>query len=245
MTVIDASIIEVIEAIATASLVIVTAVYVKLVYKQSKATAGMLKAQMAWRLLEEVYKPLLQDLIKLANPQNYGTKTPDFSWRKIKSEYSYLTYLIPEDLRKDLDEFSNEYEEFVERYRSTIKQLIDVLKNKECVGVPSIRVRGCYGLSYEVASLLYFIRNEEGLKELAQKCREGSVIEISTGGRTIEYKDVEAAVEAIEELVNRAKPIMDSIMPQLKRMVNRAKQMHSKVNKEAEKKIREIEKAST
>ena len=245
MSVIDASIIEVIEAIATASLVIVTAVYVKLVYKQSKATAGMLKAQMAWRLLEEVYKPLLQDLIKLANPQNYGTKTPEFSWQKIKSEYSYLTYLIPEDLRKDLDEFNNEYEEFVERYRSTIKQLIDVLRSKECVGIPSIRVRGCYGLSYETASLLYFIRNGEGLKELAQKCREGSVIEISTGGCTIEYKDVEAAVKAIEELVNIAKPVMNSIMPQLKRTIGRAKQIHSKLSREAEKKIREIEEAST
>ncbi len=226
-------------------LVLVTAVYVILIYRQSKATAGMLKAQITWRLLEEVYKPLLQDLIKLANPENYGVKLPKFSWQKIKSEYPYLTYLIPEDLRKDLDEFNNEYEEFTKRYRSTIMQLVDVLKNKECVRIPSIRVRGCYGLSYETVSLLYFIKNEEGLKELMQKCKKGSTIVVDVGRGSIEYNDVKVAVEAIEELISVAKPIMNTIMPQLKQTISKAKQMLSKVSKETEKKIKEIEEAST
>jgi len=222
-----------------------TIVYIILIYKQSKATAGMLKAQITWRLLEEVYKPLLQDLIKLTNPENYEVKIPKFSWQKIKSEHPYLIYLIPKDLRKDLNEFSNEYEEFTKRYRSTIRQLVDVLKNRECVGIPSITVRGCYDLPYETVSLLYFIKNEERLKELMQKCKKGSTIIVNKGGSTTEYNDVKAAVKAVEELIDVAKPIMNKIMLQLKQIISKAKQIHSKVSRETEKKIKEIEKAST
>lgn len=221
-----------------------TIAYIILVYKQSKATAGMLKAQIVWRLLEEVYKPLLQDLLRLSSISNYGVSVPAFSWAEIKFKYPYLIYLIPKKLREELNSFNEEYRKFSKEYQEVITRLTDALRSKGYDGIPSINVAKCHDLPYKSASLLYFIRNEEALEELRRKCGKDTSIAISMAGVIKVYRSTEEVAKVIEELVKIAKPIHDEIASKLKEITDKAKYLHNELAKEVERKIKEIEEAT-
>ena len=81
-------------------------------------------------IVSRVLEPIQKELKFIADVRFYGYKIPEFkTWQVLKFERPSLVYMIPNDLREKIDNFSRIYEKYSKHHN----RLINIIFSNEII----------------------------------------------------------------------------------------------------------------
>jgi len=208
-----------ITAVATVALVIITTYYAW----QNRKYVQLIEKERKERNLKEVIANLLEPIQKelrvIADERFYGYRIPEFKWQSLKFERPSLIYSIPEELRKKLESFSKDYEDYAKHHYELIK-IIQKINRKigdkygidkrcECSDIQIHFPEGRL-LPPRIVSLFYFIFGEEEINDFFEKyynrgvryAQVRFVCKAGTGESVVMNWEIERVTKLLHDVMN-------------------------------------------